>query len=339
MLSVVEGFESYGSANSSTLRTELRAKWPAPTMGSSDGSLIDGVSFGKALQWANDETAYSINFPLKNFSTTFVMGFSYKHQGTDSSGAQPIVEFISGASTEAGLEIDYMGSLFAYRGSSTLLAEGSERLRLGTWSHVEILFVLDNSTGVFQVRVNGQNVINETNVDTKSAGSTISSIRIWSHEYAAWDDIYIYDDLGGAPSLQGSHVIESLFPTADDTSQWTPSTGSDHYALVNDTTINDTTYVSHDTINEVDDWGYGNLTEIDGGILGLAQFTRMSTNTGGVRVVNSLCESNSTEDLDSIAISEGFNTVYRIVDEDPDTSIPWTAGGINAATFGVEVGD
>ncbi len=339
MLSVVEGFENYGSANSATMQTELKAKWVCPTFGSSDGSLIDGPSFGKALQLNNDETAYSIAFPLKSRSTTLVVGFAYKHQGTDSSAGQPLIQFISGTQVEAELEIDNMGSLFANRDTNTQLAESSDRLRLGTWSHIEIKYVLHDSTGVFQVRINGQNVINETNVDTRVSGTAIEEVRLWAHEYGAFDDIYIYDDNGGAPTLQGSRVVENLLPTSDDTSQWTPSTGSDHYALVNDSTINDTTYISHGTINEVDDWNYSNIIEIDGGILGLAQYTRVSTNDGGIRTVNALCESNSTEDLDSSVHSEGFETTYRIIDEDPDTSTAWTLSGVNAATFGVEVGD
>ncbi len=339
MLSVVEGFESYGSASGATLRTELRAKWSAPDMGSDWATLIDGPTFGKSLQWSDTEVYPAIEFLLVP-TGTIVMGFAYKHGG---SGSGILVRFKYEGATQTSLHLSWNGLLEARRGtsSSNVLGLATEPLRVGTWNYIDVKVVLHDSTGSIQVRLNGQDIINATNVDTKASSGVVAytSVFIEAFERGAWDDLYIYDDTGGDPSLQGSRVIENLLPESDDTSQWTPSTGSDHYALVNDSTINDTTYISHDTINEVDDWNYSNITEIDGGILGLAQFTRVSTDTGGVRTVNSLCESNSTEDLDSVALSEGFNTLYRIIDEDPDTSTAWTVGGVNAATFGVEVGD
>lgn len=337
MLSVVEGFENYGSANSATMQTELRAKWLAPDVDNDWATLIDGPTFGKALQWSATELYPAIDFVIPP-TLTIVMGFAYKHGG---SGTGTLVHFTSGSATQTSLYLNWNGLLEAYRGTITSLALATEPLRVGTWNYIDVKVVLHDSTGSIQVRLNGQDIINETNIDTKYSSGTFKygSVSIEAFERGAWDDIYIYDDTGGTPSLQGSRAVENLSPTSDDTSQWTPSIGSDHYALVNDTTINDTTYVSHSTINEVDDWGYSNITEIDGGILGLAQWTRATTNDGGIRTVNSLCESNSTEDLDSVAHSEGFETLYRIIDEDPDTSTAWTVSGVNAATFGVEVGD
>ncbi len=340
MLSVVEGFENYGSASGATLRTELRAKWVAPDMGSDWASLIDGPTFGKALQWSDTEVYPAIDFSLKNKGTTLVMGFAYKHGG---SGGGTLIHFVSGTTTQTSLYLNWNGLLEARRGtsSSNVLGLATEPLRVGAWNYIDVKVVLHDSTGSFQARLNGQDIINVSNVDTKVSTGTVvyDGVKIEAFERGAWDDIYIYDDTGGTPSLQGSRVIENLLPTSDDTSQWTPSTGPDHYALINDSTINDTTYISHDTTNEVDDWNYANITEIDGGILGLSQWTRATTNDGGVRTVNSLCESNSIEDLESVAHNEGFETLYRIIDEDPNTSTAWTVGGVNAATFGVEVGD
>ncbi len=337
MLALVEGFENYGSASGATLRTELRAKWAAPDMGSDWATLIDGPTFGKALQWSDTELYPAIEFVIPD-TLTIVMGFAYMHGG---SGTGIFVRFKSGGATQTSLHLSWNGLLEARLGTSTSLGLATEPLRVGTWNYIDVKVVLHDSTGSIQVRLNGQDIINATNVDTKQSAGDIKYTSVFIEAFArgAWDDMYIYDDNGGTPSLQGSRVVENLLPASDDTNQWTPSTGSDHYALVNDSTINDTTYISHDTINEVDDWNYANITEIDGGILGLAQWTRVSTNDGGVRTVNSLCESNSTEDLDSVAHNEGFETLYRIIDEDPDTSTAWTVGGVNAATFGVEVGD
>ena len=340
-LCVLEGFEGYGSASGADLRTELRSMWSAPTAGTDWFSLVDGFQFGKAMQWDDDETSFGLYFPVASTSTT-VMGFTYNRFSSYYYSERDLIDFRQGSSVQASLTIDGFGILRAYRGSGTLLATSTSRVPFGTWCSIKIKLVVHNSTGSFQVQINDTDVINETNVDTQDDTDSYITQVAWNPvRGAAVDNLYIYNDVGGAPTLQDTVVIENLEPTADDTSDWTPSAGIDHYDLVDNTTIDDATYVSSTTITEVDLWSYANISEVDSDILTVAQKTRVTTDDVGIRTLNVLCESDVTFDENSFALASAgqFENFLQYYEEDPNTSAAWEIADLNAANFGVKVGD
>ncbi len=180
-LCVLEGFEGYGSASGSNLRTELRSMWAAPTADPDWFALVDGFQFGKAMQWDNDETSKGLYFPVSSSSTT-VMGFTYNRFSSYYLGERDLIDFRQGNSVQASLTIDGFGILRAYKGSrsGTLLATSTVRVPFGTWCSIKIKLVVHNSTGVFQVQINDTNVINETGVDTQDDSESFINQVAWN---------------------------------------------------------------------------------------------------------------------------------------------------------------
>ncbi len=341
-LCVLEGFEGYGSASGADLLAELQSMWSTRSAASDWFALVDGFQFGKALQWDDDETSYGPYFPVFSSSTT-VMGFTFNRFSSEYTTGRYIAIFYQGSSVQACLTIDGYGVLRAWRGdTANLLATSTTRVPFGTWCSIKIKLFVDSATGSFQVQINDTDVINETNVDTQDDTLYhITEVAIRPLRGAAIDNLYIYNDIGGDPTLQDTVVIENLEPTADDTSAWTPSAGGDHFALVNDSTINDATYVSSTALNEVDLWSYANLSEVDGTILAVAQKTRVTTDAEGIRTLKMLCESDVTLNETSVAIAgyEVFENILQYYEDDPNTSTTWEIADLNAANFGVKVGD
>src|SRR6202035_3286992 len=66
--------------------------------------------------------------------------------------------------------------------------------------------------------------------------------------------------LGGSRSPYGV-LVEPFFPASDGSSlDWTPSTGTDHYAMVNEVIADmDTTYNSSSTLDAVDSYVWQQL--------------------------------------------------------------------------------
>ena len=339
-LCMLEGFESYGTASGASLITELSQKWATSYMSADWATLVDGPSFGKALRWENDETYGGLITPIK-VATTIVIGFAAKPGSGVSYYNEALIRLMSGTNYAGQLVLTSDGHLNYYRGASSLLGTTSETLPMGTWTYVELKVYIDNSLGTVDIHFNGQSVLALSNVDTLFSTTGISEVQFHPIKYFSLDDIYIYDDIGGAPSMQGPIVIEQLLPTGDDTHNWTPSTGSTGYEVVDNPEIEDTTYISDSTVNTVELWSYENLSEIDGTILAAQQHTRAGTDDVGLRTVEILCESGGTTDSVSVGLTTdgSFDVSEVIYENDPNTSSAWTISNLNAANFGVKVGD
>ena len=71
------------------------------------------------------------------------------------------------------------------------------------------------------------------------------------------DDVYVTN----TSTRLGESRVAVLYPSADTAhADWTPSTGTDHYALVDETTVNsDTDYVASGTVGDLDLYEVGDL--------------------------------------------------------------------------------
>ena len=71
------------------------------------------------------------------------------------------------------------------------------------------------------------------------------------------DDVYVTN----SGARLGESRVAALYPNADTAdADWTPSTGTDHYALVDETTVNsDADYVASGTVGDLDLYETGDL--------------------------------------------------------------------------------
>ncbi len=141
-----------------------------------------------------------------------------------------------------------------------------------TWYRFELRHLVDGSAGELELRIylgdslTALDTLLITGEDTLP-GAGVAAIRLGKGSGSSSGLVYSYDDVGinnstdagdGQNTWLGPAKTFLMVPIQDSPEEiaWTPSTGTDNYALVDDLPGNpddDTTYVSTSTIN-LEDW-------------------------------------------------------------------------------------
>ena len=200
-------------------------------------------------------------------------------------------------------------------------------------------------TGSYEIRIDGQTVLSDSGVDTRGSANSRYVLFQLQHYYQCIDDIYICDTDGTSNNdFLGQVVIEGVLPSADgDSGDWTPASGTDNSAMVDDIPPDDdTSYVESNTEDAEDLYDYANLSTITTEtIVGVQINTDVRINAfpGNIDLYQTVKSGGTTSDGQptNIAMDE-YEVATRILETDPNTSSAWTASGVNAAQFGVKVG-
>ena len=220
-------------------------------------------------------------------------------------------------------------------------------LTANTWHYIELKVRIHDTAGSYEVRVDGVTVLSASDTDTKFTTSPDLSVVQFCFRKSGqeFDDIYICDTDGTKNNnLLGRVKVEAIFPSADgDSSDWTPSSGTDHSAMVDENPADDdTSYVESGTQDDTDLFAYDDLSAITTEpILGVQVSTdvRMNEFPGALDVKLPVKSSTTTSDGEVTNVNDDdYTIVHRILEDDPATSAAWTASGINSAQFGIKVG-
>lgn len=236
------------------------------------------------------------------------------------------------------------------RGDDTILATAtSGALIEDVYAFVEFRAVLSDTVGEIQVRVNGVEVINETGIDTKNGGTgdefDAVSIEICRSKV---DDFFILNSTDatatqGVPNndFLGDSRVNLLLPDGDSTpSEWTPSTGSDSFAVTDEVPPNTSDWIAADTAADVDMMTFDDLTDTDHVVYAAQVVGYAAKDDAGGRAYRHRIDSDSNvETFDDHVLSTDYATFYDILGADPDGDVQWTPAQINALTAGVEVRD
>jgi hypothetical protein len=113
------------------------------------------------------------------------------------------------------------GYIRALRGTSTVLGTSSPNaIATAVWNYIEVHFVIHDSAGVVQVKLNGQLVLDLSGQDTRNAGVAASVDRIvWGHNSLSnvvYFDDFVCNSTTGAVnnSWPGDTKIVGLWPNA-----------------------------------------------------------------------------------------------------------------------------
>jgi len=233
----------------------------------------------------------------------------------------------------------------------TALVSANVNMSINTWYAVEMKVYCHDTLGTANLWVDGSPVANFSG-DTKhrSGNGTdrYSKVMLRTHVIPAhiYDDVYVMDDTGNtnnAPILDNWR-IETLNPASDASGNWTPNTGVDMYAMVNEDTANNDTFI----------------TETTSGNRALFEMDNLTANgaTGTIRGVMIHCEGYSrnryakvpkfvTQNGSGGTIQDGVDIVMgratatphcmtEVMETDPDGNA-WTANTVNTFRLGIEV--
>ena len=303
-----------------------------PTSGRRGGACLELDSF--------DTLEYG--FPIK---TTVTIGFAIRFSSIPGSD-QVFLELKSRSDVQIQLEVSSAGAIAIKRGTSSYLNTSAAGLVFGaTWHYVELQVTINNTTGSYEVRLDGVNIMSGTNVDTQASGNANVDAFLLDASSAGirYDDLYILDDTGAAPQndFLGDSRVEVVFPDgAGNSSQWTPSAGSNWQNVDDNPADDDSTYNESSTTNDIDLYTYANPPAITGGstFWGVKAMAKINKQDAGDRNFRIVARPTSTNrNGASQPLSTDWLYRHEIWDIDPETSSAWTDSTFNASEFGAEV--
>lgn len=228
---------------------------------------------------------------------------------------------------------------------STVLATGATTLPASTWFYLEVQATLHTSTGAYEVRINEVTEVSGTGANTAGSGSNgADAVKFVAVTDACIDDVYVNDDQGGVnDDFLGDQVVEGILPASDGaSSQWTPSTGTDHYAVVDDpaNSLNTSDYLSSSTVGQKEYFSMASLAYIQGGVNAVTALVMAANDSVGSRTVKTKFRSSggSEADGDTLTVS-GTNNFEQLAvwDENPVTAGAWASTEVDGGQFGFEL--
>lgn len=227
--------------------------------------------------------------------------------------------------------------------SGTVRASSSPVLVTTAWQHVEIKTTFHATTGACEIRVNGQTILNASNINTDALGTSYSSqVRVGSGGTAGFptgnpsvfvDDIFAWD-LSGTYNNDfiGDKKVYALVPTSDTAvADWLPDTGSTGYTQIDEIPPVSTDYIQANTVGDESEFGMSNLPSDVTNVLGIQFYTKMlKTDAGDSSVQVSVVSGASDASGADRPITTNATVYTDVFEEDPDTSAPWTLSGVDA---------
>lgn len=210
-----------------------------------------------------------------------------------------------------------------------------------TWYHIELYALINDTTGAFELRVNEASVASGSGLDTRNGGTSGVINQYRFNGTGSNDD---FDDLHGMTGQDwaGDTRCIGQLPNSDGaTLQWTPSTGTAHYAVVDEATPNgDTDYVSDATAGHIDTYGYPSVgvgstaTVVAVGVRLIAR-----KDDAGARTIDQVVRRGGTNYATGTAktLSTTYAAYAGTWNTDPSTGSAWASvAAVNAGEYGVK---
>jgi hypothetical protein len=290
---------------------------------------------------------------------TLITGFAFKHDGggmvavsNSLSSATAMLILQSLGSTQFWLRLNPDRTVSAMigtdSGTSVVLGTSSVALADATYHYIEVKIFVHASSGTLEVRKNGSAIIGPlTNQDTFHAASTLNNIILGrggqssSSSLMFWyDDFYLLDGSGSTSNTFLNDVrVDVMFPNAEgNTTQWTPSAGTDNSANVDESQFNaDTDYNSSSTVNDKDTLAFPSapVANTNYHAVQLNMMARKEeAGPGGLKGVIRL---GGTDYLSAeLPLTSDYTDVRTIFDRRPSDNGVWTASDIDGAEFGYQ---
>jgi hypothetical protein len=336
-----DSFDHYATA-------DITKKWTSANTAGSTTSISSsaGRRSGGAMQFGT--SAYALKtIPA---AASFVMGGAF-YTNSLPNISRPIFTLQDSGSVQCDLRLNTDLTLSVTR-NGTALTNGTSTnaLTISAFYYIEWKVTIADSIGAAScvVKVNGVPWITvATGQDTKStANASANQIVVGPNATLSgptWtlDDFYICDQSGSGPDndFLGDCRIDCEYANGDGSnSDFTCSTGSTHYTLVDEATPNTSDYVESSTVGHKDTWQFQNLSAITGTIFGVQVCSAALKDDAGARSIANTIKSGSTN-ADGATQALSTSQLYYIDRwmTDPNTGAAWTEANFNAAEFGVKV--
>lgn len=224
----------------------------------------------------------------------------------------------------------------------------------GGWHFVEVKYVADQTTGSYEVHVDGVTYMTFSG-STSYAPEVIETMYIRGMGYCNEDgtdrqpfcDLYIADDSGAYFNdfLGPDKFVRTLFPDAVGASSgWTPSGSSSNWGAASTDPPNSDTSIYNHTVNTpgtADSLNVGDLPVwVTRNVYGVQQNVRAYKSNATTRRITLFCRVSGTNYIgDSFYLTSSPRQYSMIWPVNPATNSAWTVTSFNAAQFGYQIYD
>lgn len=284
--------------------------------------------------------------------STLYMGCAFRIDngagGTSGTIVYDIIAFRASGSNVVRLCVDASGHLCVKTSGGTTIATGTATIGPNTWYYVELKGVINGASGSCQVWLNGAQEIAST---TGNFGSTnIDSVNLNATPRGGgftlnvdFDDLYVLDTSGSANTAQlGDVRVETAFPTGDGANTaWTPSTGVNHYANVDESSgtypNDDTDYNSDSNAGDRDTYTIGSLSANAGQIKAMQVSIDARKDDAGTHTIAPVVRHGGTN-YDGTAQAVGATYAYYVQTyEAMPNGDALTKARVEAAEYGIKL--
>lgn len=265
--------------------------------------------------------------------------FAFRKRTTSNYGATIICRIQDGAGTDqCYIRMNNTTQVLSVvRADGTVLGTGTTAMDT-TWRYISCRFTIHNTTGAFNLWVDGISEASGTNVNTRNtANNQLTHVEIGCD--TNFDSVY-FDDFVLDNSTQTKFFeVKNALPTgAGNTTQFTPLSGT-NWESVDESGAHDsdTTYVFSNTSGQKDTYQMANPTLSVGNIRAVVTTFVGKVDSGSISVYPVTRSGGTDYDGSSTALTTSYVAYSRVHETDPNTSAAWTTSGVNAMEVGVKV--
>jgi len=338
----IDGFEKYGPTGASASPSYVFHQKYNSNADEQHFDILSG-STGKGLKLGSSFTT-----PYLTTDPTIIIGFAFKTPGVDSDGWDVIfglkdAYLDSGSNNFANASIIINSNGLTTNEISFLVetdvkaTSNNVDIQLDTWYYLEAKIYKHSTNGTANIKIDGEEVVSFSGDTYSGSFDHYGMVYFTSENDRTFDDLYICDGSGSKNNdFLGTCNVKCLSPSSDASGNWTPSTGNDLYAVINEDELN-SDYISSNTSNEQTLVELDNFTESN--IKGIG-ITIDSKVTGNINKYTNLITQNGTGNIqEHSAVSPGLDMLMssiRIMEENSDGD-DWDSSTINSLRIGVEV--
>lgn len=273
-----------------------------------------------------------------------VVGFAYRPATLPDSGAHQILGTVDATTNvdHVELRLHSTGAVSVTENSGLIIpASPGGVITAATWQYCELAWYIHQTNGYVEFRVNGVTKLYGNNVDTYWGGSGIwTGLRFMGafggNFTSDFDDVYVADD----NVFRGDHRIMCVIasPGNGTYTDWTPSSGTNHGALVDDPTPDIADFNSAGIIGLRDTYNFAALG-VPGIVAGVQTNAYMKADVAGTRhiVPTTRAPGGPAYDANGHILGPDWQYYTEFLSTNPVTIAPWTVAEIDDTEFGVKV--
>lgn len=349
----MDTFDHYYNSTLGALKWTQAAANGTFTLSSTSTSALAFPGGGQVLTHSSGGNNVVTSKTLaSNYTTGIAGGWFYftSLPGT----TEAILGLSDGASLPCQVSVagDGAGHLTVYRGHSsgsagTLLATSASTISTNTWYHIELKATINNTTGAYEVRVNGSAVIgpttgantrnsanNQFNVFTLLNGASGNSLTQCKLAYVC--------DTSGSSAADFLGVVRGvvLQPSgAGNYAQWTANSGANFYTVKESPVVDgDLSFNATGTANNIDSFTMTDLPSGSGTVMAAQTVIYARQDAGAARTMAPFFRISSTDYTGTtVSLAASYAYYLQQYSVSPATSSAWTVSELNAAESGYKL--